>query len=233
MKSATEAQQQLQNIRAQYRNTTETRKIGKWGKIILAIVAIWIVVTVMSAIADIPKEGASGIFTAIFMIFVCAIVGAVAFWGIRFYNSMRNKKIEADNVQIMNANNAIQVQEQNAIQVYNAAYEQYQAKAVGVLPEKYLNLNAISAIYDMIEGQRADTIKEAINVYETTMHQQRMEQGQKEQLKQQKVNNMLAAGNLFMPGMQLQEQSRQTDAIYQNNKEIRNVYNKLNGTDGW
>ncbi len=58
-------------------------------------------------------------------------------------------------------------------------------------------------------------MKEAINLYETALHQRRVEdtqkqalQQQEQMLQQQKLNNLLSVGSLVMQGAALDEMSR-------------------------
>ena len=50
------------------------------------------------------------------------------------------------------------------------------------MTEKYWNLEALDSLISLVEGKRAETFKEAINLYEDIQHQNRMETMQQEQL---------------------------------------------------
>lgn len=50
-----------------------------------------------------------------------------------------------------------------------------------------------------------------VNLYETEMHQRRMEAGQQQMLNQQRIGNMLQIGNLMMQG-QILNQTQQINA---------------------
>ena len=50
-----------------------------------------------------------------------------------------------------------------------------------------------------------------VNLYETEMHQRRMEAGQQQMLNQQRIGNMLQIGNLMMQG-QILNQAQQINA---------------------
>ena len=60
-------------------------------------------------------------------------------------------------------------------------------------------------------NHRATTVQEMVNLYETEMHQRRMEAGQQQILNQQRIGNMLQIGNLFMQG-QILNQAQQINA---------------------
>lgn len=57
-----------------------------------------------------------------------------------------------------------------------------------VLPEKYRNFNAASYILDAIINTRADTLKEAINLYEQALHNWRMEKLLENHIKMNEIN---------------------------------------------
>ena len=50
------------------------------------------------------------------------------------------------------------------------------------MTEKYWNLKALDSLISLVEGKRAETFEEAINLYEDIQHQSRMEAMQQEQL---------------------------------------------------
>ncbi|MCI2947060.1 hypothetical protein FH144_01265 [Staphylococcus caledonicus] len=48
------------------------------------------------------------------------------------------------------------------------------------IPEKYAHLHALQSMFEYLYNQRADTLKEAINLYETEAHQARLENKQQQ-----------------------------------------------------
>ena len=56
---------------------------------------------------------------------------------------------------------------------------------LSLLPPKYIYLEAIDYFIDVVTNMRADTIKEAVNLYEEHLHRQRMEAAQNKLMEQQ------------------------------------------------
>ena len=56
---------------------------------------------------------------------------------------------------------------------------------LSLLPPKYIYLAAIDYFIDVVTNMRADTIKEAVNLYEEHLHRQRMEAAQNKLNEQQ------------------------------------------------
>lgn len=75
----------------------------------------------------------------------------------------------------------------------------------------YDNTAAVDFFLSAVRNHRATTVQEMVNLYETEMHQRRMEEGQQRILNQQRIGNMLQIGNLFMQG-QILNQAQQINA---------------------
>lgn len=78
-------------------------------------------------------------------------------------------------------------------------------------PMDYDNIEAVDFFFAAVRNHRAATVQEMVNLYETEMHQRRMEAGQRQMLNQQRIGNMLQLGNLFMQG-QVLSQAQQVNA---------------------
>ncbi len=155
----------------------------------------------------------------------------------RMNNSIRkqNAKIDEHNLRIDEQNRGIDEQnaqikanEQLILQKIHATQVEYTEQIAPWYPEKYCYIEAIEFFVNMVENYRADTLKEAINLYEDTMHKNRMELAQKESLKkqeelikQQKLANLLAVGNLVM-------QAGTQSAINQNTAAVNNAASATN-----
>lgn len=70
-------------------------------------------------------------------------------------------------------------------------------------PMDYDRLDAVDFFVTALRNQRADSIGELVNLYETEGHRRRMEAGQREMIAHQRIGNMLQLGSLVMQGAQL------------------------------
>jgi len=148
-----------------------------------------------------------------------------------FYYKAKNKKITADNEQIVENNQRLKVKEQEVIDNIQQLQESYRQYVSSWYPENYCYVDAAEFFYNTIKNYRADTLKEAINLYETTLHQQRIENNQKQSIKQQKLNNLLSVGSIIMQGAQLGEMSRHNANVefqmQQSNRNLSDIKSKL------
>lgn len=71
--------------------------------------------------------------------------------------------------------------------------------------DNYCSVEVVEFFYNAVMNYRAGNLKEAINLYETFLHQRREEDNQKKAIEQQKLNNLLSAGSLMMQGLALGE----------------------------
>lgn len=215
------AQQQLDGIRSQYRST---RANVKWGKLAKTVFTFWIICCVV------------GLFVAeknvIIFNVVQYVVYTAGFYAVMtFYYKAKNKKITADNEQIVENNQRLKVKEQEVIDNIQQLQESYRQYVSSWYPENYCYVDAAEFFYNTIKNYRADTLKEAINLYETTLHQQRIENNQKQSIKQQKLNNLLSVGSIIMQGAQLGEMSRHNANVefqmQQSNRNLSDIKSKL------
>lgn len=68
-------------------------------------------------------------------------------------------------------------------------------ETLSLLPPKYIYLEAIDYFIDVVTNMRADTIKEAVNLYEEHLHRQRMEAAQNKLTEQQNIMLQLQQEN--------------------------------------
>lgn len=208
-------QQRLSQVRSQYRNVRPNKSMKTWI-IIIAVLGVG------ECILNLTKVNIWGLIFAVLKTVVAYFVVKV------IYNTM-NKKIDRENEQINTNNGALQVQEQEVINDLQQVQIAYREKVSSWYPEKYCFVEAAEFFCDAIKNYRADSIKEAINLYENTLHQRRVEDNQKQAIKQQKLNNLLAVGSLAMQGAQLGEMSRQSAAMNESNKTLRDIHSQLRG----
>ena len=128
------------------------------------------------------------------------------------YCKIKNKSIDKQNEQIRTTNETAKVQEQQVVNEIEQIQQAYHDRVSWGYPGDYCSVDAAEFFYNAIKNYRADSIKEAINLYENTLHQRRMERNQKQAIaqaeKQQKLNNLLAIGSIVMQGAALGEMSR-------------------------
>lgn len=72
------------------------------------------------------------------------------------------------------------IEKQNAYETFTVSLEA--KNCYEFMTGKYWNQNAIDGFISIIESKRADSFKEAANIYENSLHQERMEEMQREQL---------------------------------------------------
>lgn len=141
------------------------------------------------------------------------VLGILAFYfGLKSYCKIKNKKIDKENEQIRTTNETTKVQEQQIVNEIEQIQQAYHDRVSWWYPSDYCSVDAAEFFYNVIKNYRADNIKEAINLYEVTLHQRRMESNQKQAIaqmeKQQKLNNLLAIGSIALQGAALGEMSR-------------------------
>ena len=111
-----------------------------------------------------------------------------------------NANIEQNNARIEANNQALaQNIEQTKQQIF-AVQRKWASEVAPWYPMDYDNIDAVNYFLIAVRNHRASTVQEMVNLYETEMHQRRMEAGQQEMINQQRIGNMLQIGNLFMQG---------------------------------
>lgn len=143
-----------------------------------------------------------------------------------------DKSIDKKNQQLvgLNANAAARNQAlaarsqeiERQLQMVNAAYTQ---EVAPWYPPAYCYVDAAEFLLQAVQNYRADTMKEAMNLYEDTMHKNRMEQAQQESLKQQKLNNLLTAGVAVANVLNTVAVNRNTAAVQEGASSIRSAIN--------
>ena len=130
----------------------------------------------------------------------------------------KNLEIEAQNNLIAASNEEIEGTIAELQNTLEAVRRQWIDEVLPWYPADYNTSYAVDCFCRYVKTQRASTIQEMVNIYETEMHQKRMENSQKkilskqqEMVNQQRLGNVLQVGNLVMQGQQL-SQMRQTAA---------------------
>lgn len=185
-------QQRLNQVRSQYKNIVPHKEMSKRVKKYWAIV---IVIGILSFMMEM------GTFAGI----VYAVINIAL---IKLYYVFKNKKIDTNNELARVNNENVKPQEQAVLNELQQVQIAYRERVGYWYPDNYCSVEAVEFFYNSVMNYRADNLKEAINLYETFLHQRRVEDNQKKAIEQQKLNNLLSAGSLMMQGLALGEQSR-------------------------
>lgn len=128
-------------------------------------------------------------------------------------NSQEAKRVEQQNEEIRAHNEVIT----KRINFINSQMKEIRDKAdkylSGWYPRNYCYSEAVKYFIDVIENYRADTLKEAINLYEEERRHREIANNQQEMLRQQQVNNVLTAVNLFTNMQTLDAVKDQTEFL--------------------
>lgn len=206
-------QQRLNNIRGSYRNTRPLKKFSLVGKI---LIGFWILMGLM--VYSTSNEIGMLITTILLM-----VLPHYLFFSHR--KKKNNERIEAENKQIISNNEQLRIQEQNTLNELKQIQILYQERLSSWYPVNYCSVDASEFFYNLINNYRADSLKEAINLYETHLHQQRVETNQQKALNQQMLGNLLSAGSLVMQGATLGAINNQTASV---TGAVNNVNDTLN-----
>lgn len=136
----------------------------------------------------------------------------------------RNRQIDEENVRIMEYNSGVQKEleaiDGNLRQIQN----RYITRIMPWYPEDYCSIDAAEFFLSCFRNFRADSMKEAINLYETTMHQRRLEANQQEANRLLNLNNKLTMASLFV-------QTATLGAVRENTEAINNVNASVNRSE--
>ena len=106
---------------------------------------------------------------------------------------VKNKNIRPENKSITKSKGYKKLKDQPDIQQHQHNIQRHQhtltdihhtvaaSKAQQRIPKAYTHIHSLRSMFSYLYNQRADTLKEAINLYETESHQARME-GQQQQI---------------------------------------------------
>lgn len=111
------------------------------------------------------------IFLAVFVVAILCVVFALI--------RKQNKKIDSHKAEVTKENMELQRQYQQTVELMSAYKKELQQKTSDWYPRAYYTEDAIKFFVDAVENYRADSIKELVNLYETSEHYKRMEMGQK------------------------------------------------------
>lgn len=217
IKQLADIQTRLRRVRNAYRYTMANKKMGILAKIVIGLFAL-------EAVYALIRFNIWGVIISVFEI---GVIYAV----VQFYYKMKNKKIDTYNQQVFEHNEHNKIKEQEVLNDLQRIQIAYRERLSSWYPDNYCSVEAAEFFYNAIKNYRADSLKEAINIYETTLHQRRVENNQKKAIEQQKLNNLLAAGSLVMQGAALGEMSRhnatQEFAMQNANRTLNDIRSRL------
>ena len=193
-------QKRLSDVRKQYKPhepSTKFKKVTSWYLVLLIAIILW------SIIGDIG-----------------VIIGIVAGFFLRkYYFKYKNEKIDQKNQALLTNENAILTELKKVQALYRENLSSW-------YPENYCSVDAVEFFHSTIKNYRADNLKEAINLYEISLHQRRVENTQKQALQEQRFANM---ANLIMQGAALGEMSRHNAVtefeLQKTNRTLDNIRN--------
>lgn len=146
---------------------------------------------------------------------VSAVIGAILYKVIAKTadksRSQKNAAIDQSNQQVEANNHALAQSIEQTKQEIFAVQQQWASQVAPWYPMDYDSIEAVDFFLAAVRNHRATTVQEMVNLYETEMHQRRMEAGQQQIFSQQRIGNMLQLGNLFMQG-QILNQAQQVNA---------------------
>lgn len=206
-------QQRLNNVRASYRNTKQLKKFSLIGKI---IIVFWVLMGFMLSSTDISY---------LIAVLIMCILPHYIFFAHR--KKKNNERIIEENKQIVANNEQLRIQEQNTLNDLKQIQILYQERLSSWYPVNYCSVDAAEFFYNTVNNYRADSLKEAINLYETYLHQRRVETNQQKALNQQMLGNLLSAGSLVMQGATLGAINNQTASVTGAVNSVNDTLNRI------
>lgn len=183
IKRLSNIQQRLNKVRAQYKALKPSKKMKRFLIFILVMACMGCIVQLSNGIL-------------VFLVQAIQIV--LGYFVVKYIYKKKNEKITAHN-------ETIQAQEQAVLNDLQMVQIMYRERIEHWYPEKYCSVDAAEFFCSSVKNYRADNLKEAINLYETTLHQRRIENTQKQALQEQRFANV---ASLVMQGAALGEMSR-------------------------
>lgn len=200
-----------------YRSKKDRSKLKIFAWVVLGVF------TVMNIVSFVKGAISSGYY--FFVITMLIALAIVILAGVLIVRKL-NAKTDKNNVAIAAHNEELDRQYSDTTQQINQLQMQLRQIGASWYPPSYYCLDAVDFFIDAIRNFRADNIKEAVNLYENSEHQKRMEEGQrrleigqqqlltsqnqiiegqKAMIAQQRFTNVLGMANLFMQAQTQQE----------------------------
>lgn len=176
--------------------------------VVLSIVAVIVVVGVVSsAAASVSASGeygnmssSMGVMLVFLLPFPLALIGAGVIVGVRNGKMpSTNAKREQQNIQIAEQIAADTWPEIEPLLVQlDLSRQEFSNGFAGWFPSKYLTATDVAECWHIVHDHRANTVQGAINVYETILHRQRLENLAAAQLaEQQRATRAAQMGSII------------------------------------
>lgn len=206
----------------------------KKSKLKIAALALLVIITVGTCIL-LFENMTTGI--AEILIVLLVIVIAVIVYGIRW----KNQQIDKKNALINDQNNELHKQYDVTVQQLKQLKQELFQNTSSWYPRNYYCLDAVDFFIHAVANYRADTVKEMVNLFESSEHQKRMEAGQRsinaslqqsllnqEQIKQElKFANVLSIANLAMQSNTQAAIDRNTSAVNNTQRTVELAGNRV------
>lgn len=143
----------------------------------------------------------------------------------RLNGNIREKNIAVinENQKIAAYNQSIRQEAENINRRLREIQLEYQNTVMTWYPPNYCYIEAVEFFLDCVTNYRADTLKEAINLYEEYLHRERVERNQEAMLKKQDLNNLLTLGSVIMQGQVLNAVQQNTAAVHETTAAVHGV----------
>ena len=196
---------------------------------VFAVMCIWVL------IEGIKNAGFSlmALFQAIaYPLLLFVALKLLLFWRKKrnsIENNIREKKVNKFNESIAESNEIISEQ----ISIVNREMQEIRQLADEELywyPRNYCYSDAVNYFINVVSNYRADSLKEAINLYVEELRHRQMMQNQQELVRQQKINNVLSTANLFANLSTASAINQNTTAINNQTSAMNRNATKLNDT---
>jgi len=142
-----------------------------------------------------------------------------------------NLKTDQKNNEIKEYNRQVTAHIEQQKQKIYEVQRRYAQEVLSWYPQDYCTLDAVEFFISVVTNYRAGNIQEMVNLYEDHLHKCRMEEGQQQLLKQQKLNNILQVGSIMMQGATIGAINRNTDAA--NNPQYVKDWRKQQSRKTW
>ena len=139
-----------------------------------------------------------------------------------------NQKIAEENRQIDEYNMSIDRQVAELNKQLREVQQAYRERVLSWYPPNYCYIEAAEFFLNAVINRRADTIKECVNLYETTLHQQRVEANQQAMQNKMDLNNLMTAGSLILEGKILKETRTTNSKLDSINSNISQAASSIN-----
>lgn len=205
-------QERLNYVRLQYRNIKPLRKFSIIGKI---AIVFWTILSIY--VYTVSKD--------IVMLILGLIIWVLpTFLIFSSRKKTKNQRIVEENKESVERNKQLAIQEQRILNELQEVQTLYRNYISSWYPIDYCSVDASEFFYNAINNYRADNLKEAINLYEMTLHQRRIEANQRQAIREQQLSNLLSAQHIAVQQQQVDAISKQTASINNVNDSINRFY---------